>query len=314
MKFRPIAVAKMWGGNRLSSLLNKPFKGDKIGESWEIADAGERASIVSEGPLKGQSLRGLIQRFGADLIGEAPYRSHGDRFPLLVKFIDAQKPLSLQVHPNDKLAQARHHAMGKSEIWYVLHADPGSELIAGFSHPIDAQTYLENLKNRSLERILRKFKVKKGDWFYLPAGRIHAIGAGIVLAEIQQNSILTYRIYDYDRIDPETGKARELHTELALEALDFSTQTDGDQQSEGKKALRCSYFKADLWTLEKAVSYREGGDRFTIFMGVTGDSQLRVAGKTTRIALGETLLLPAVFEAFTLEPLTGTSQVLRVTL
>ncbi len=310
LKFKPIGVPKIWGGHRLCTLLNKGFGSERIGESWEIADLGDRVSTVASGPLKGKSIRSLIGAYRADLIGEKAY-AHGDsRFPLLIKLIDAEKPLSIQVHPPDALAKARHQSAGKTEMWYVIHAAPNSELILGFSHTIDEQAYLENLERKTLENILQKRKVRAGDWFYLPAGRVHAIGAGVLLAEIQQNSDITYRIYDYDRKDPKTGKKRELHTELALAAIDFSSvgvQPIHDQ------SLICPYFKVELLRLTKRVDRKNREDSFIVFTGAAGSSYLNVDGTLTHLTFGETVLLPAKFKHFSLEPAEETSRVLQIT-
>lgn len=314
LKFKPIAVPKIWGGQRLAQLLNKGFKGDHIGESWELTDSDGRISTVADGPLEGQRLDALIDAYKADLIGEKNYRSHGDRFPLLIKFIDAHAPLSIQVHPSDQLAKRYHHPMGKSELWYVVHAEPDSELIVGFSRPIDAQTYIEHLESHTLDRILQKVKVHKGASFYLPAGRIHAIGAGIVLAEIQQNSTLTYRIYDYDRVDPQTGEKRALHTSLAMEALDFTSQAVSLEPLEDTaRVMSCPHFKVGVSTLEGPVIRENRADSFVILIGVEGHTRLSVGEWITEIHFGETLLLPAKFKEFKLWPANGWSKVLDVT-
>ncbi len=311
LKFKPIGVPKIWGGHRLCNLLNKGFSGERIGESWEIADLGDRISTVANGSLKGKTIRALIATYGADLIGKKAYEEGSGRFPLLIKFIDAESPLSIQVHPDDVLAKARHQSPGKTEMWYVIHAEPNSELTVGFSHAIDEQTYLKNLKNKTLARILQKVKARRGDWFYLPAGRVHAIGAGILLAEIQQNSDITYRIYDYDRKDPKTGKKRALHTDLALDAIDFSSVADQPSHTQG---VVSPYFKADLLSLTGKVDRENRADSFVVFIGVAGSSYLSVDGTVTRIALGETVLLAAKFGNFSLEPAKEMSRVLQLTL
>ena len=226
LKFTPICKDKIWGGNKLNEILNKEYPElPNCGESWEISGVQDEVSVVSNGFLKGNSLEELIEVYMGDLVGEKVYEKFGIEFPLLVKFIDANDNLSIQVHPNDELSMERHDAFGKTEMWYVVQADPGAKLISGFNRKIDKEGYLKYFKNGQLEEILNYEEVKAGDVFFIPAGRVHAIGKGIVVAEIQQTSDVTYRIYDFNRVDDQ-GNPRELHTDLAIDAIAYEYEAN----------------------------------------------------------------------------------------
>jgi len=220
LKFTPIYKDKIWGGNKIKSVLNKDFGGlPNCGESWELSGVDGNVSVVSNGYLAGNTLEELLEVYMGDLAGDEVYEHFGNEFPLLIKFIDANDDLSIQVHPNDEMAAERHNSYGKTEMWYVLQADKGSKLQSGFNQQVDQEKYLEKLEKTELTDILNFEEVTAGDVFFIPAGRVHAIGRGILLAEIQQTSDITYRIYDYDRRD-DKGNPRELHTDLALDAID----------------------------------------------------------------------------------------------
>ncbi|MBL4938901.1 MAG: class I mannose-6-phosphate isomerase, partial [Lutibacter sp.] len=199
LKFSPLFFYRIWGGDQLKTVLNKNYDEESIGESWEISDVDTNETVVSEGDLKGNTLKDLIKQFKGEFVGKRVYETLGNNFPLLIKFIDAKSPLSIQVHPNDSLAKERHNSFGKNEMWYVMQADNNAELVVGFNQDVAKERYTSHLNNSTLSKILNIEKVSKGDTFYIPTGRIHAIGAGVLLAEIQQTSNITYRIYDYDR-------------------------------------------------------------------------------------------------------------------
>ena len=199
IKFEPILKDKIWGGKKLIELLGKNSNRKDVGESWEISDVEEDTSVVSNGALKGKNLKELIKEYKSDFVGEKIYKGFGDKFPLLIKFIDAKEALSIQLHPNDYLAKKRHNSFGKTEMWYVMQADEKANLIVGFQKEVTSTEYLKHLENKSLLDILNVDEVNKGDVYFIPTGRIHAIGAGVMLAEIQQTSDITYRIYDWDR-------------------------------------------------------------------------------------------------------------------
>jgi mannose-6-phosphate isomerase len=216
--FEPIFKERIWGGSKLKSELNKQIPSDTIGESWEISSVQDDVSIVKNGFLKGKSLNAILQEYPIEILGTSVFEHFEDQFPLLFKFLDAKEDLSIQLHPNDELAKKRHNSFGKTEMWYVMQADEGSKLIVGFKENSSKEEYLNHVNNKTIVTILDQIPVQKGDVFFLETGTIHAIGAGTVIAEIQQTSDITYRIYDFDRKD-EQGNTRELHNDLALEAI-----------------------------------------------------------------------------------------------
>ena len=220
LKFTPILKEKIWGGNALNNIFSKSSSGNKLGESWELSGYRGDESVVSNGILAGKTLTELIEIYKGELVGSENYKKYSLSFPLLFKLIDANENLSIQVHPGDEIADKRHNSFGKTEMWYVIDAEPGAELIIGFLKDCSRSEYLDALAVGEVESLLQKVAVSKGDVFYIPAGLVHAIGKGVVVAEIQQSSDITYRIYDYKRTD-EKGNERELHTEQALDVINF---------------------------------------------------------------------------------------------
>jgi len=221
LKFQPILKDKIWGGKKLKNLFNKAAETDKLGESWELSGYENDESVVTNGFLAGNNLAELIEIYMDELVGDKVYNQYGLSFPLLFKLIDANENLSIQVHPGDEVAAERHNSYGKTEMWYVVDADPDGKLIIGFTKDCTREEYLDALDNDKVEDLLQHVPVKKGDVFFIPAGLVHAIGKGVVVAEIQQSSDITYRIYDFKRVD-EQGNERELHTEQALDVIDFT--------------------------------------------------------------------------------------------
>ncbi|TVZ27159.1 mannose-6-phosphate isomerase type 1 [Gillisia sp. Hel_I_86] len=299
LKFIPIFCYRIWGGNKLKNILNKEYHEDSIGESWEISDVDDFNTVVKAGPLKGQTIKDVITTFKSDVLGIHVYEKFGDEFPLLIKFIDAKTPLSIQVHPSDALAKERHNSFGKNEMWYIMEADDDAKLIVGFNKKVSKETYLEKLKKGNLIEVLNTKTVKKGDTYYIPTGRVHAIGAGVLLAEIQQTSNITYRIYDYDRVDAKTGEKRELHNELAIDAIDFKYyqeyKTDYNTIANTSNTLVHSpYFKTNILKLTKNVKKDYSKlDSFVIYMCVSGFMVLEVDNAEYKLKYGETLLLPS---------------------
>ncbi|MGM0498409.1 MAG: type I phosphomannose isomerase catalytic subunit [Bacteroidota bacterium] len=299
-KFEPIYKEKIWGNQKLRTVLNKDIPGDKkIGESWEISAVQGDTSIVKNGYLAGNSLQELIEVYMADLVGEKIYETYGIEFPLLIKFIDATDVLSIQVHPDDELAKKRHKAFGKTEMWYVVQADEGAELISGFNQEMDKETYLKHLNNNTLPEILNNEKVKAGDVFYLPSGRVHAIGAGILLAEIQQTSDITYRIFDWNRMGAD-GKPRELHTDLALDAIDYKYygkyRTDYEaEKNESANLVSCQYFTTNILEVDQEIEKDWiTTDSFVIYMCLEGKAEFEYDEEDrVEIEAGETVLIPA---------------------
>lgn len=301
LKFDTIFKEKIWGGTKIKDVLNKDFSPLKnCGETWEISGVPGNLTKVSEGNLKGWTLPELIAEFKEDLVGPKVYQQYGNDFPLLIKFIDAAEDLSIQVHPDDKLAKARHNSLGKSEMWYVLQADEGSKLISGFNKDTNQEEYLEHLNSGRLADLLNHEDVESGDCFYLPAGRVHTIGKGLLLAEIQQSSDVTYRIYDFDRTDGE-GNKRELHTEEALEALDYQVHSDYKTKytpclNESVPLVKSQYFQTNLLDYTTGI-IREHyeSDSFVIYTCLAGDAEISTLGHTTKICMGEAILVPRKF-------------------
>lgn len=304
IKFVPILKEKIWGGDKLKKLLGKTAKSNRIGESWEISGIKGDISVVENGVLKGNNLEELIARYGADFLGKKVMEAYGKQFPLLFKFIDAKEDLSVQLHPNDEIAKKRHNSFGKTEMWYILQADKGAGLYLGFNCPMEKQAYLKHLSENSLEDVLHFQQVKEGDIFYIPPGKIHAIGGGVMLAEIQQTSDITYRVYDWNRPDI-NGKLRELHNDLALEAIDFEN-TMGIQQfstaeNERDELVISPYFSSSMLkiteTLERNLSQL---DSFVVYMCVSGEAVFHAKDGSALLKTGETLLLPASCELVTI--------------
>ncbi len=307
-KFEPIYKYRIWGGNKLTTHLNKINAPEKTGESWELSGIEDDTSIVANGALAGNTIQELAEVYMGDLLGDHVYEKFGEEFPLLIKLIDANDVLSIQVHPDDKLAKERHQAYGKTEMWYVIQADEGSSLFTGFKKKLDKDSYLKHIGDGTIKDVLNSEAASEGDVFFIPAGRVHATGAGILFAEIQQTSDITYRIFDWERIDID-GKARELHTELALDAIDFSVsnnyKTDYKKQVNKSNLIEsCDYFVTNIIPLTKTIEkdYIEI-DSFIIYICLEGTFSILSGGAKTEVQKGETVLLPANINNVTLEPL-----------
>jgi len=299
LKFDPVFKYYLWGGSRLKTLLNKIDEEEKIAESWEISSVDGNETRISNGDLKGRTIKDLIQKYGAEFLGNSVQEKYGDKFPLLIKFIDAEKPLSIQVHPNDDMARKRHNSFGKNEMWYIMDAEDEAELLVGFDKEIGLDEYKKHLVEGTILDVLHHEKISSGHTFYIPAGRVHAIGAGVILAEIQQTSDLTYRIYDYDRVDAKTGEKRPLHNELAYDVIDFnvheSYHTDYEKKSNTSNILVHSpYFLTNIILVDGEVQrdYSEL-DSFIIYMCVEGNASLVHDGNSYALNYGECILLPA---------------------
>lgn len=311
LKFTPICKEKIWGGEKLRVLLNKKFeKLPNCGESWEVSGVENEISVVSNGFLKGNSLEEIIEIYMGDLVGEKTYDKFGIEFPLLVKYIDAKDKLSIQVHPNDEMALERHGTFGKTEMWYVIQADEGAKLITGFNRPLDKKEYLHLFENGRLEEILNYEEVKAGDVFFMPAGRVHAIGGGIVLAEIQETSDATYRIFDFNRLD-DHGNPRELHTDLALDAIDFKFEENyrtayKSVDNASTTLIECQYFTTNLLPFNQKVERDFAArDTFVIYMCLEGEYKITWEESSIAVKKGETILVPALISNFSLEPSDG---------
>jgi mannose-6-phosphate isomerase len=298
LKFKPWYRKMIWGGAKMRTVLGKDLKFDDCGESWEISAVQGHLSVVSNGFLAGNNIQEIIEVYMGDLVGEAIYEKFGIEFPLLIKFIDSNRDLSIQVHPNDELAIKRHKAFGKTEMWYVLDAEPGSTLFSGFNQQLNRDSYLKHLNEGSILSILNEEKVSKGDVYFIPAGRVHALRSGILVLEIQQTSDVTYRIYDWDRVDAE-GKSRELHNELALDAIDYNHYDNYKvpyiaEEDKSTSLVKSDYFVTSLLTLTKSV-WRDYTliDSFIILICVQGMGKIMYGKESISFGLGETILIPA---------------------
>lgn len=299
LKFKPLFKERIWGGTALAGKMGKALpEGKKIGESWELSGVQGDISVVSNGSLKGNNLQELIEVYMGDLVGEKVYRKFGIEFPLLIKLIDAQDVLSIQVHPDDEMAGERHNSYGKTEMWYVLAAEPGASLYVGFNRPVTREEYLEAVKKGTLPSLLEKAVVKPGDSFFIPAGTIHAIGKGLLIAEIQQTSDITYRVDDWGRVD-DNGNPRELHTELAVDAIDFGEPENLKSNAEpiADKPVKiedCDYFTTNLLQVEKGTERDYADlDSFVIYICTDGELSVDYSGGTEKLSKGETMLVPA---------------------
>ncbi|MBI9066388.1 MAG: class I mannose-6-phosphate isomerase [Salinivirgaceae bacterium] len=319
IKFNPIFKEKIWGGQKLKNLLNKSVDENiKMGESWEISGVSGDLSVVENGFLQDNTIEELIEIYMGDLVGDKVYEQFGLEFPLLIKYIDANDYLSIQVHPDDDLARERHNSYGKTEMWYVIDAEKEAELIAGFNQEMDKTKYLQHFGSGTLREVLNFEKVKTGDVFFMPAGRVHATGPGILFAEIQQTSDITYRIYDWDRFGDD-GKPREMHTELAIDAIDYNYHKEvktpyKEEINKSSEIIKCPYFTTNIINLNsKVVKDYFSLDSFVIYMGIDGDTKITYS-ETEEIILkkGETLLIPAILPEIGLEPLSKESKILEV--
>ena len=296
LKFQPILKKKVWGGNKLVEFFGKEG-GGKIGESWEISAVPGNVSIVSKGKLQGENLSNLITIYKSELVGKKVYDSFRDTFPLLFKFIDAREDLSVQLHPDDSLAKERHNSFGKTEMWYIMQAERDARLILGFNREMNQLDYERFLSEDRITDILHSEKIKKGDAFFIAPGTVHAIGAGIVLAEIQQTSDITYRIFDWNR-PGDDGLMRELHTQEALKAINFGLPktklTSRRQKNMGIPLCSTSYFETHKLDLDDDFNRDLSEiDSFVVYMCVEGKAEIVASNYSEKMQQGETILIPA---------------------
>jgi mannose-6-phosphate isomerase len=317
LKFETVLKEKVWGGNYLASKLNKGVAGSgKIGESWELSAIQDNQSIVSNGFLAGNNIEELIEVYMGDITGDAIYEKFGNEFPLLIKFIEAQEDLSIQVHPGNELAKKRHKAYGKTEMWYILDGKAGSKIYTGFKEGVTKEEYDSALLNGNMADLLNTETAEAGAAFFTPAGRVHAIGAGIVLVEIQQTSDITYRIFDWNRKN--TGKEkRELHTDLANEAIDFTQAGKSKILVEpeinvSSNLVDCEFFSTNILKFNKPIDKEYYSlDSFVVYICVEGEFSIRWDDASEKVSKGETVLLPAMIKELTLEPV-GEASVLEI--
>ncbi len=318
IKFKPIFHEKIWGGNRMKSILNKDFGNlANCGESWELSGVEGNISVVSNGFLAGNDLNEIVEIYMGDLVGDKIYDKFGIEFPLLIKFIDAQDNLSIQVHPNDKLSKERHNAFGKTEMWYVAGTDEDALINSGFNQEVTKEKYLEYLNAGKLTDLLHYDKAEVGDVYFIPAGRVHAIGKGCLVAEIQQTSDVTYRIFDYNRKDDQ-GNERELHTEMALDAIDFSYASEykakyGVEKNKSSEIVSCPYFTTNIIEFDTEISKDYIAlDSFVIYMTMEGSFDIVWEEGSETVEMGETVLIPASLESVQLIPKSESVKILEV--
>lgn len=308
LKFQPVLKEKIWGGDALVSRYHKKTNGSSlIGESWELSAVADNQSVITNGFLAGNNIEELIEVYMGDITGDSIYEKFGNEFPLLIKFIEAREDLSIQVHPDNEMARERHKAYGKTEMWYILESEKGTRVYTGFREGVTKEIYEEALHSGNLPGILNIESVEAGDTFFTPAGRVHAIGAGTVLVEIQQTSDITYRIFDWNRKNPGKEK-RELHTELALDAIDFTATGKNKIRIEPElnnteNLVSCEFFNTNILRFNTAInkdyySY----DSFVVYICIEGEFLIRWDGTYENISKGETVLLPAMIKEVILEP------------
>lgn len=308
LKFDPVLKERVWGGSSLINRFYKKADPEKIyGESWEISGVPDNLSVVSNGFLAGNNIEELIEVYMGDITGDAVFEKFGKEFPLLIKLIEAREDLSVQVHPGNDMARERHKAYGKTEMWYIIESGPDSRIYSGFKEPVTKEEYLEALNKGTLPRLLNVETPLPGDAFFTPAGRIHAIGAGNILVEIQQTSDITYRIFDWNRKD-QNGNSRELHTELAIDAIDFNAAgnskiTRNSLANKTENLVNCEFFTSNILNFnERIIKDYNLIDSFVIYICTRGEFIIRWNGNAEIVVTGETILLPAMIRDVVLDP------------
>lgn len=307
-KFKTIFKDKIWGGNKIKTVLGKDFSPlPNCGETWEISGVPGNVSVVADGVMHGKTLTQLIEEYEGELLGELVYQRFGADFPLLIKFIDANEDLSIQVHPDDTMAKERHNSFGKTEMWYIFQADPGSSLIVGFNKDTNKEEYLKSLTDGSLTTILNREEVAEGDCYFIPAGRVHTIGKGLLLAEIQQTSDVTYRIYDFDRVD-DKGQKRELHTEESVDSLDFKSYPQYKTPyragvNETTSLVNCQYFTTNLIVTDVVQKKDYSALKsFVIYICFEGSAELHTSVGNFEIKKGDSYLIPYAIKQVDIKP------------
>lgn len=312
--FYPIIKERIWGGTKLHTFLNKKTEIENAGESWEISTVPNDVSIANDGFFEGKNLNEIIELYPEEILGKNVLDIYGLEFPLLFKFLDAHQDLSIQLHPNDELAKRRHNSFGKTEMWYVMQADKDARIVVGFKEESNKEEYLKHLDNNTLVTILKEIPVKKGDVFLLETGTIHAIGAGIIIAEIQQTSDVTYRIYDWDRVGAD-GNSRELHTKLALEAINYEKVNSKINYSKtinkNNSVIENAYFTTNIIHLEGNYSWEKTKEAFTVLMCTDGAFTITIEELVFEYKKGDTILIPAIIPALLLS---GKATVLEISI
>ncbi len=298
IKFAPIFHERIWGGNNLKNILAKTISSDNIGESWELSGVENSVSIVSNGHLQGKNLIEILQEYKKELVGEKVYNVFENEFPLLFKYLDACDDLSIQVHPSDEIAQKKHHCNGKNEMWYVLESQDDARIIAGVKENCSIDIIKKNIELNTIENVLEKHPSEKGDVFHISDGIIHALGKGVLVAEIQQSSDITYRIFDYNRKD-KNGQTRELHVEDALDCIKIESVAKKNVQYSDyitkQELVNCEYFITNLLSIHRkeGIDY-SSVDSFVVYMCIDGKYTIKTEGNDNiEVTKGETILIPA---------------------
>ena len=304
LKFTPIVKSKVWGGEKLKTVLKKNTTFQNTGESWELSAVEKSISVVANGALAGENLLDLVAHYGRDLVGDKVADRYGDAFPLLFKFIDAKENLSIQLHPDDNLAKKRHNSLGKTEMWYVMQADENAGIYVGFTEGVTRDDYLTHLEKGDLEKLMNFERVRPGDVFFIKPGLVHSIGKGVLLAEIQQSSDITYRVFDWNRLGQD-GQPRELHTQLALDAIDFVSDEAKinytDTVNTPQVLVRNHYFTTRKIKLKGSLSrHYKNADSFRVVMCVEGRLEIHSPEGELRLTKGETALIPACLQEINL--------------
>jgi mannose-6-phosphate isomerase len=312
LQFQPIFKDRIWGGTKLKTVLNKPITSSITGESWELSTVDGDVSVIANGEFAGKSLTAFIDAFPNEVLGTKVFKIFGKQFPLLFKYLDAREDLSIQVHPNDQLASARHNSFGKTEMWYVLQADAGSSIIVGFKKDSNSAEYIENLNGKTLLSLLDTIPVEVGDVFFLETGTVHAIGAGLLIAEIQQTSDITYRLYDFDRVDAD-GNTRALHIDLALDAINYdkidAKKSYQKHENTSNEMVDCNYFTTNYIPLSGTMKFEKDGRSFHVYMCTEGDFTITQENVPYHYKKGDTILMPAAISIF---EFTGNASLLEI--
>lgn len=302
LKFNALLKSTLWGGDKIIPFKNLDIQQENVGESWEISGVKGNETIVADGPYAGKKLNELVEELKGKLVGEENYQRFGNEFPLLIKFIDARQDLSIQVHPTDEIAKMQGKERGKTEMWYLMDSDKDATLLCGLKKKITPEEYAQMVENDTIVDAIDRYEVKEGDCFFLPAGRIHAIGTGCFLAEIQQTSDVTYRIYDFKRKD-KNGNYRQLHTKEAAECINYNVESNYRTEytpvkNQGVSLVQCPYFNTAVYDLDEpmTIDYSEL-DSFVILIGVKGNATITDnEGNTFTLQAGESVLVPATTE------------------
>lgn len=302
LKFNALLKSTLWGGDKIIPFKHLDIQQENVGESWEISGVKGNETIVADGPYAGKKLNELVEELKGKLVGEDNYQRFGNEFPLLIKFIDARQDLSIQVHPTDEIAKMQGKERGKTEMWYLMDSDKDATLLCGLKKKISPEEYAQMVENDTIVDAIDRYEVKEGDCFFLPAGRIHAIGTGCFLAEIQQTSDVTYRIYDFKRKD-KNGNYRQLHTKEAAECINYNVESNyrtdyTPVKNQGVSLVQCPYFNTAVYDLDEpmTIDYSEL-DSFVILIGLKGNATITDnEGNTFTLQAGESVLVPATTE------------------